>query len=170
MTMHSILDLHVPDKIRDTTRSANFRDLALVGARLGLGWLFIYHGSSTLFGAFHGAGLHRTAVFFADYAHLHPGMFFACLNGITEFFGGIAIALGVFARLAAFGLIVDMVIAMITVTWHNGIVSNAVGSGYEINIALACLAIVVASLGSGRLALDYQFKRLVGRAPAPNRA
>jgi putative oxidoreductase len=165
MMVRSLLDLHVPDKIRDTRLSPNFRDLALVAARLGLGWLFIYHGASTLFGAFNGAGLHRTAVFFANYAHLHPGMFFACLNGITEFFGGIAIALGVFARLAAVGLVVDMVIAMITVTWHNGIVSNAVGSGYELNIALACLALVVASLGSGRLSLDYQFRRLVGRAP-----
>jgi putative oxidoreductase len=165
MTLRSLLDLHVPDKIRDTRQSPNFRDLALVAARLGLGWLFIYHGSSTLFGAFHGAGIHRTAVFFANYAHLHPGTFFACLNGLTEFVGGIAIALGVFARLAAFGLVVDMIIAMITVTWHNGIVSNAVGSGYEINIALACLALVVASLGSGRLSLDYQFRRIISRAP-----
>jgi hypothetical protein len=54
---------------------------------------------------------------------------------------------------------------MITVTWHNGIVSNAVGSGYELNIALACLAGVVASLGSGRLSFDYQFRRIVGRTP-----
>ncbi|HEY1832621.1 MAG TPA: DoxX family protein [Acidimicrobiales bacterium] len=165
MTMRSLLDLHVPDKIRETRLSPNFRDLALMVARLGLAWLFIYHGASTLFGAFHGAGIHRTAVFFANYAHLHPGTFFAVLNGITEFFGGIAIALGVCARLAAVGLVVDMVIAMITVTWHNGIVSNAVGSGYELNIALACLAGVVASLGSGRLSFDYQFRRIVGRTP-----
>ncbi len=96
------------------------RDVALAVARIALAWIFIYHGAVTLFGAFHGAGLHATATFFATVAHLHPGLFFATLSGIIEFFGGIALALGVFGRLAALGLVGDMVIAMITVTFKNG--------------------------------------------------
>jgi putative oxidoreductase len=138
-----------------TLRSApEVKDAALVAARVALAWLFIYHGASTLFGAFHGAGITATANFFAQTAGLHPGTFFAVLNGMTEFFGGIALAVGLMSRFAAFGLLCDMVIAMITVTWGNGIVSTAAGSGYEINVALAALAVVIILLGAGRLSVD----------------
>lgn len=136
------------------------RDLALLGARIGLAWIFIYHGSQTLFSAFGGQGIHGQAEFFSSTAHLRPGTFFAVLNGITEFFGGIAVGVGLFSRLAAAGLMGDMVIAMITVTWNNGIVSDAVGSGYELNVALAALALVVALMGAGRLALDALIRDL----------
>jgi putative oxidoreductase len=139
------------------------KDGALAAARIGLAWIFIYHGASTLFGAFHGAGIHRTAVFFSTVAGLHPGTLFAVLNGTTEFFGGIAIGIGLLSRLAAIGLFFDMVVAMVTVTWANGIVSSAAGSGYELNIALAVLALVIALLGAGRLSADAWAGRLLSR-------
>jgi putative oxidoreductase len=143
------------------------RDAALAAVRLGLAWIFIYHGASTLFGAFHGAGIHRTAVFFADVAHLHPATFFAVLNGVTEFFGGIAVGTGLLSRLAATGLFFDMVIAMVTVSFGNGIVSNAAGSGYELNLALAALALTIVLLGPGRLSMDAWLGSLYSkRAPA----
>ncbi len=47
-----------------------------------------------------------------------------------------------------------MVVAMITVTFHNGFTSSAAGSGYELNIAMAALAAVVALSGPGRLSLE----------------
>ncbi|HTW10147.1 MAG TPA: DoxX family protein [Acidimicrobiales bacterium] len=131
------------------------KDGALVAARTALAWLFIYHGGGTLFGAFHGPGISRQAAFFSTYAGLHPGTFFAYLNGLTEFFGGLALAFGLMSRMAAFGLVCDMIIAMITVTWGNGIVSSAVGSGYELNVALAALAVVIVLFGAGRISLDY---------------
>jgi putative oxidoreductase len=140
------------------------RDLALVAARIGLGWLFIYHGGTTLFGIFGGAGLHSASIFFGTTAHLHPATFFAASAGIIEFFGGIAIAVGVLGRLAAVALVGDMVIAMATVTFSNGIVSTAPGSGYELNVALAMLALVVAILGTGRFSLDVALRSVVLRA------
>ena len=39
-------------------------------------------------------------------------------------------------------------------TWRNGIVSDAAGSGYEINVALAALALVNVIMGAGRFSLD----------------
>jgi putative oxidoreductase len=148
-----------------TTRDAKAaRDLALLGARVGLGWIFVYHGAGTLFGAFGGSGIHPQAVYFAHVAHLHPGTFFAVLGGIIECFGGAAVALGVFGRLAAAGLVGDMVIAMITVTFKNGIVGDAAGSGYELNIALAALALVVAIMGTGRLSLDVVLRALMTKS------
>jgi hypothetical protein len=57
-------------------------------------------------------------------------------------------------RIAAAGLTGDMIIAMATVTFGNGIASTAPGGGYELNLALAALAFVVALLGTGRFSLD----------------
>jgi uncharacterized membrane protein YphA (DoxX/SURF4 family) len=56
-----------------------------------------------------------------------------------------------------------MVIAMVTVTFGNGIVSSAAGSGYELNVALAALALVVAILGTGRLSLDAGVQAVIER-------
>jgi putative oxidoreductase len=147
------------------------RDSALAAVRVALAWIFIYHGASTLFGAFHGAGLQRTATFFSSVAHLHPGMFFAVLNGVTEFFGGIAVGIGLCTRLAALGLFFDMVIATVTVTWRNGIVSDAAGSGYELNLALAALAFAMVLMGAGRVSADAWAWPFLGqkwrRSPQP---
>jgi putative oxidoreductase len=134
------------------------RDLGLLAVRAALVWIFVYHGAETLFGAFHGAGLHTTSLFYADVAHLRPGLFFAVLGGSIEFFGGIAIGVGLLTRLAALAIFGDMVIAMITVTFKNGVATDAatlsVGGGYEINVALAALAAALVLLGAGRFSLD----------------
>jgi len=139
------------------------RDLALLGARIGLAWLFIYHGGTTLFGIFGGAGLHQASIFFGHVAHLHPATFFAAMAGSIEFFGGIALAVGVVGRLAGAALVGDMVVAMATVTFGNGIVSDAPGAGYELNVALATLALVVALLGTGRFSLDVVLRKVLRR-------
>jgi putative oxidoreductase len=134
------------------------RDLGLIAIRVALAWLFIFHGAETLFGAFNGDGLNKAALFYANVAHLHPGKLFAVMGGSVEFFGGIAIAVGFLSRFAALGLVVDMVMAMITVTFRNGVTPDAanisVGGGYEINIALAALAAALLMLGAGRFSLD----------------
>ncbi len=151
------------DLVRATRDTRLARDVALLVARIGLAWIFVYHGAGTLFGAFGGPGLHQQAEFFSNVAHLQPGMFFAVLSGIIEFFGGLAVGLGIFGRIAAISLFGDMVIAMVTVTFGNGIVSNAAGSGYELNVALAALALVVAVLGTGQFSLDVLLRSLYRR-------
>lgn len=150
------------------TRDSRFaRDAALLGARVGLAWIFIYNGGGKLFGLFGGGGVHQASVFFGTVAHLHPAVFFTVLAGITEFFGGVAVGLGVFGRIAAAGLIGDMVVAMATVTFGNGIVSNAPGGGYELNLALVALALVVALVGTGAFSLDAVLRRFLMRTPLP---
>jgi putative oxidoreductase len=150
-------------RVRASRDAPLARDVALLGARVGLAWIFIYHGAGTLFGAFGGPGVHRSAAFFAHVAHLHPSTFFAVLSGMIECFGGLAVGVGVLGRIAAVGLFGDMVIAMATVTFRNGIVSNAAGSGYELNVALGALALVVAILGTGRISLDAAIGTLAAR-------
>jgi len=137
-------------------------DAALLVIRAALAWIFIYYGAGKLFGTFRGPGLHATATFFAGTAHLHPGMFFAVLSGVTEFAGGIAIGVGLLGRLAALGLFADMIIAMITVTFSHGLIGNVDGVGYGLNVALAALSATVALLGTGRFSASTLLRR---RAP-----
>lgn len=153
-------------RVRATKDDILTRDVALLGARIALAWVFVYHGAGTLFGAFGGAGVSRASVFYGTVAHLHPATFFAVLGGTIECFGGAAVGLGVFGRLAGAGLCGDMIMAMATVTFHNGIVSNAPGAGYELNLALAALAFVVALLGTGRFSLDVAIRMIWERRSA----
>jgi putative oxidoreductase len=134
-------------------------DCALLAARIVLAWIFIYYGGGKLFGWFNGQGIHGTAIYFSQTAHLHPGGFFAVLGGLIEFGGGLAVALGLFSRVAGVALFGDMVMAMITITWATGINSHTSPPGYQLNLALAGLALVVAFLGSGRFSLDAMIER-----------
>ena len=135
---------------------------ALLAARIALAWIFIYYGAGKLFGAFNGPGIHRTALYFSETAHLHPGGFFAVLGGIIEFGSAVALALGLCSRLAGVALFGDMVMAMITVTWATGINSASPPPGYQLNMALAVLALVVAAFGSGRFSLDALIEGQLG--------
>jgi putative oxidoreductase len=137
-------------------------DCALAAVRIALAWIFIYYGAGKLFGWFNGPGIHRTAIYFSQTAHLHPGGFFAVLGGVIEFGSALALALGLASRLAGLALFGDMVMAMITVTWATGINSSTVPPGYQLNLALAVLALVVAILGSGRFSLDAVIERRLG--------
>jgi putative oxidoreductase len=155
------------ERLRATKDDPRTRDAALLVVRLALAWVFLYHGARTLFGGFGGPGIDRTAIFFANVAHLHPATFFAGLSGVIEFFGAIAVGVGVLGRLAGLALIGDMVMAMITVTWANGVSSSLPGGGYELNLALAALAVVVALLGTGRVSLDVALRHLWERRQVP---
>jgi putative oxidoreductase len=137
-------------------------DLALAAVRIALAWIFVWYGAGKLFGSWNGPGLHETTLFMADTAHLHPGGLFAVLGGVLEFGGSIALLLGVGTRLVGVGLFADMLIAMITVTWSHGFNTAKVPPGYELNVALAALALVVAVLGAGRFSLDALAARRLG--------
>jgi putative oxidoreductase len=152
-----------------STRTApTVADVGLLIVRLTLAFIFIYHGSRRLFGWFDGPGLDSSADYFAHTAHLHPGMFFAVMGGSIEFFGGIALALGLFSRLAGLAIFGDMMMAIITVTHGDGFNSTA-GAGWELNMALGVLALVPAFFGSGRFSLDALLERrlLRGAEPSP---
>ncbi len=154
-----------------STRTAPLAaDCALIAVRIVLAVIFIYHGSRRLFGWFDGPGIHKSGLFFANTAGLHPGELFAVMGGIIEFGGGIAIALGLVTRLAGAGIFVDMMMAIVTVTWANGINATGGKSGYELNLALGTLALVVAIFGAGRFSLDALLERRFVSAAASARS
>jgi putative oxidoreductase len=149
-----------------TTSAGRAVDVALLAVRIALAWVFIYYGAAKLFGSFPGAGphgIHQTALYMSHTAHLRPGEFFAVVAGVTEFGGGIAMALGLLTRLAGLALFGDMVLAMITVTWATGINSASSPPGYQLNLALAVLALAGALTGAGRFSIDAVIARAFDR-------
>jgi len=150
-----------------TQTTSPLTDELLIVVRIVLAWIFLYYGAGKLFGAFNGPGLHATALFFSNTAHLHPGGFFAVLGGVIEFGGAIALIFGLGARLAGLALVGDMIMAMITVTWTNGINSESLTPGYELNLALAALALVVVVVGAGRFSVDALLDRHLAVSPRP---
>jgi putative oxidoreductase len=143
----------------DSRTSTLPADLARVAGRTALAWVFIYYGGGKLFGWFNGPGFHETALYMSNTAHLHPGGLFAALGGVIELGGGLAMALGLATRLAGLALFGDMVMAMITVTWSTGINSQTAPPGYQLNLALAVLALVMAVIGAGRFSIDAFLER-----------
>jgi putative oxidoreductase len=149
-----------------TTSARLAVDVALFAVRIVLAWIFIYYGAAKLFGSFPGSGphgIHQTALYMSHTAHLRPGEFFAVLAGVIEFGGGIAMALGLGTRLAGLALFGDMVMAMITVTWATGINSASSPPGYQLNLALAALALAGALTGAGRFSIDALIARAFSR-------
>jgi putative oxidoreductase len=157
MTSRQRRPTHWARMLFETTSTGPAVDLAVLVVRIALAWIFIYYGAAKLFGAFPGSGgshgIHETAIFMSQGAHLRPGEFFAVLAGVTEFGGGIAMALGLCTRLAGLALFGDMVMAMITVTGTEGFNPTS-GTGYQLNVAIAGLALVAALIGAGRFSVD----------------
>src|SRR5256885_14927624 len=126
-------------------------DLALLVLRLVVGLTFAAHGAQKVFGAFGGPGINGTAGFFEQIG-LRPGKLHAWIAGLTEFVGGLAIALGLVTPIAAAALIGVMTAAVITVHLKNGFfVAN---QGFEFNLVLAAALFALAGIGSGDLSLD----------------
>jgi putative oxidoreductase len=142
----------------ETTSTGPAVDLAVLVVRIALAWIFIYYGAVKLFGAFPGSGgphgIHETARFMSQGAYLRPGELFAVLAGVIELGGGIAMALGLCTRLAGLALFGDMVMAIITVTGSEGFNPTTSGTGYQLNVAIAGLALVAALIGAGRFSVD----------------
>jgi putative oxidoreductase len=128
-------------------------DLALLVLRLAVGLFFVGHGAQKLWGSFGGHGLDGTGQFFESLG-IRPGRRNALAAGVSEFWGGVLLALGLLTPLGAVLIISVMTVAIITVHYKNGPwVSEG---GYEYNLVLAATAFVVAAAPGG-WSLDAAF-------------
>lgn len=119
--------------------------------RIFVGIIFAAHGAQKLFGAFGGHGLAGTAQFMESLG-LAPGYLMAMLAGGTEFFGGLALIVGLLARPAALGLTFVSLVAIFTVHISNGLFMA--NNGYEFALALLGGSIAVLIEGAGKLSVD----------------
>jgi len=119
--------------------------------RVFVGIIFAAHGSQKLFGWFGGGGLAGTAQWMESIG-LAPGTLMALLSGGTEFFGGLALIIGLLARPAALGLSFTLLVAIFSVHIHNGLFMDNIG--YEFALALLGGTLAVLLEGAGKLSAD----------------
>jgi len=118
--------------------------LALLVMRLALGAVMLAHGYHKVFGE-----LQHHAQFVAS---LGLPAWTAYLSSFTEFFGGLLVLLGLFTRVAAFAICINMSVAILKVHLHKGLIGPG---GYEFPLALAALAFALIFLGAGPIAFDH---------------
>jgi len=130
-------------------------------ARLTLGLVMFPHGAQKMLGWFGGYGFSGTMGFFTGTMHI-PALF-ALLAILAEFAGSIGLIVGLFSRVAAFGIACNMVVAILTVHLSNGFFMNWFGAqkgeGYEYHLLAIGLALIVMAAGSGAVSLDALISR-----------
>lgn len=124
--------------------------------RIVTGLTFAAHGSQKLFGWFGGYGLAGVAQWMESIG-ITPGYLMATLAGSAEFFGGLALVVGLLVRPAAVSLLIAMLVAIASVHWANGFFITE--NGFEYAMILALISTVLLIEGAGKLSLD---RRIAG--------
>ena len=126
---------------------SQFEEQAYVLGRIFLGLLFAAHGAQKLFGLFGGTKASLVSLM--------------GLAGIIEFFGGLAIAVGLFTSLVAFFTASEMVVAYLMVHFPRGWLP--IQNDGELAALYFFGFLLIATKGSGRFSLD----RALARQGAP---
>lgn len=120
--------------------------LGLLALRLVYGLAFALHGSGKIVNAFGWMGPDAPV----------PGLLQA-LAALSEFGGGIAVALGLFTPLAALGLLATMGVAVALVhgpAGHPFVAATPGAPSYELAAIYGVIAWALLCIGPGRYALD----------------
>ncbi|MBB1430521.1 DoxX family protein [Pseudoalteromonas sp. SG43-4] len=137
-------------KLLNTLLSSKAGVAALI-LRVPVGLILAAHGAQKLFAWFGGYGLEGTGQWMASIG-LEPGYWLAMMAGSAEFFGGIALAIGLLTRPAAVVTAFTMLIAIFSVHISNGLfIAN---NGYEYALTLLVVTLVLAIQGAGSFSLD----------------
>ena len=130
-------------------------DIGAFIARIILGIVILPHGLQKLLGLFGGAGFSDTVEFFVS-----SGLpaFVAILIIIGESFGALGLILGFLSRIAAFGITIIMLGAIVTVHLQNGFFMNwggsGAGEGFEYHLLAVGLGLIVLIKGGGIWSVD----------------
>ena len=116
--------------------------------RVVVGLVFFVHGFQKLFLM----GFGGVAGMMEGLGVPAPGLFAVILT-LVELLGGLALILGLFTRLAAIPLAVDMLVATLMVHLPNGF-SVLPNGGYEFTLVLLAASVALAVAGPGEAALD----------------
>ena len=130
--------------------------LAALALRVPVGIILAAHGSQKLFGWFGGYGLEGTGQWMASIG-LEPGYLMALLAGSAEFFGGLALLLGLLTRPAAIVTAFTMLIAIFSAHISNGLFLT--NNGYEYALSLLAVTVALAIQGGGAFSVDGRLTR-----------
>lgn len=124
--------------------------------RVVLGVVFFAHGAQKMLGWFGGYGFSGTMGFFTGTMHIPAP--FAFLAIAAEFFGGLGLILGFLTRIAAFGIAVNMLVAIATVHSAFGFFMNwsgtQKGEGYEYHLLTLAITVFLMLRGAGAFSVD----------------
>jgi putative oxidoreductase len=127
-------------------------DLGLLVLRVVVGLVMAAHGAQKLFGWFGGHGLAGVGGFFEQLG-FRPGRLFALAAGISEFAGGVLLAIGLLGPVAPALLVSVMIVAAATVHWPNGLF--AMSNGIELPLLYGTIAAGLALTGFGEYSVDH---------------
>src|ERR1700719_534817 len=131
-------------------------DSVITIVRIVLGVVFFAHGAQKALGWFGGAGLRTTVRTFRE--HLQIPAPLAMLSVAAEFLGGAGLIVGLLSRIAALGIAVIMIVALIAVHWRFGFLMNWYGDkqghGIEYHILVLALTVAIMIKGGGAFSLD----------------
>ena len=125
-------------------------DLALLVGRLALGAAFLAHGWPKV------KDLQKT-IGFVKGTGWPGGATFAVLFSLLEFFGALALILGLLTQIVAFLFVLEMIA---TTVFSKMKLNKKFVLGYELDVAYGAFALVLALLGPGGWSLD----RILGLA------
>ena len=132
--------------------------------RLVLGVVFFAHGAQKLLGWFGGPGFSGTMGLFTGYLHIPAP--FAVLAIAAEFLGGLGLILGFLTRIAAFGIAVNMLVAIAMVHRSFGFFMNWTGTqkgeGFEYHLLVLAMTTYLMIRGAGAFSVDHAIA-----APSP---
>jgi putative oxidoreductase len=124
--------------------------------RLVLGIIFFAHGAQKMLGWFGGFGFSGTMGFFTGMMHIPAP--FAFLAIAAEFFGGLGLIVGFLTRIAAFGIGVNMLVAIAIVHHAFGFFMNwsgaQKGEGFEYHLLVLAIVVFLMIRGAGALSVD----------------
>jgi len=130
-------------------------DWTLTLLRLVLGVVFFAHGAQKMLGWWGGNGFSGTMGYFTHSGIPAPLAFLAIA---AEFFGGMGLVVGLLSRVAAFGIVVNMLVAVLTVHLPNGLFMNwsgaQKGEGFEYHLLAIALGIAIMVKGGGAVSMD----------------
>jgi putative oxidoreductase len=140
--------------LRKLTITENSGAIAIL--RFVLGVVFFAHGAQKMLGWFGGYGFTGTMGFFTGGMHIPAP--FAFLAIAAEFFGGIGLLLGLLTRIAAFGIFVNMIVAIVKVHGQFGLFANwsgtQKGEGYEYHLLVLAITAFLMIKGGGAFSAD----------------
>lgn len=124
--------------------------------RVTLGTVMFPHGAQKLLGWFGGHGFMGTMETFAQQLHIPPFLTFFVI--MAESLGSLGLILGCLARLGAFGILCNMIGAIVLVHWPHGFFMNwfgtQTGEGFEYHLLAIAIAITIVISGGGKWSVD----------------
>jgi putative oxidoreductase len=135
-------------------------DWSLTWLRIVAGSVMFAHGAQKALGWYGGNGFDASLQGLTSMGIPAP---LALVAIFTEFFGAIALMAGLLGRIAALGIAIEMIVAVLLVHLRNGFFMNwtgaAAGEGFEYHILLIGAALPVIVRGSGAWSLDMWLER-----------